>query len=317
MTAAELDLTESVCPFLGLPDDPRSHFTFPDRAHRCWAKKKPATIEPSYQASFCLGQAHTKCDRFNDADQPLPTSARLMGAAPLDALPPASTPVAAAPLGSAPPMQPARSTASVPVAGSDTKPAVMPSSMAPRPQPVSSRAGRTRRVGPSLIGTFAAFFSIAVVAAVVIGAISILRPASNNPGNGALVSPSPPVSRGVTSQPSPSPDSPAATMDAGIPSSLAPTPSVALGTPASSPAPSSTFTAQNPTPSLAPSPTPFLYTIQRGDNLISIARRFHVDPKLLQKVNHLKDPSLIFAGNQLIIPIDPSQYPDISPSPNR
>jgi len=352
MTAAELDMTESVCPYLGLPDDPRSHFTFPDHAHRCWAKKKVATIEPSYQASFCLGEAHNACDRFRKADRPLPPLARLisdaplgaapLGAAPLGAAPPGAAPFGAAPLGAAPPGAaplgaaplgaaplPAaplvvaprssllRSSATTVGAISDTKPTAVPASPASRRQAAPRRSGRGRRVARPLIRLIVLLFALAILAAAVIGAILIFGRPSANPGIAAPASPSAPMAAVVTPQPSPAPDSPAATIDVTVPPSLAPTPSTSLATPSSSPVPSPTslFPSPTPTPSIAPSPTPYLYTIQPGDTLISIANKFHVDVHLLQKVNHLKNPSLIIAGEQLIIPIDPSKYPDITPGP--
>lgn len=52
------------CPFLGLPDDPASHYSFADGAHRCWARRKPEKIDLAYQGGTCLSGEHVRCPRF-------------------------------------------------------------------------------------------------------------------------------------------------------------------------------------------------------------------------------------------------------------
>lgn len=44
------------------------------------------------------------------------------------------------------------------------------------------------------------------------------------------------------------------------------------------------------------------YTIEKGDNLYAIARRYNINPKLLAAVNGLKDSEYIYPGQELIIP---------------
>lgn len=46
-----------------------------------------------------------------------------------------------------------------------------------------------------------------------------------------------------------------------------------------------------------------VYTIQKGDTLYSIGKRFGVDPKELASVNQIKNPSLIRMGQSIVIPI--------------
>lgn len=55
-----------------------------------------------------------------------------------------------------------------------------------------------------------------------------------------------------------------------------------------------------PAPSSAP--TAATYTVQPGDTLIGIALRFGTTPQALARANHLTDPFLIYAGQQLVLP---------------
>ncbi len=52
----------------------------------------------------------------------------------------------------------------------------------------------------------------------------------------------------------------------------------------------------------APIPFGFLYRVQRGDTLYSIARRFGWGVGYLASVNHLANPNFIFCGMVLLIP---------------
>lgn len=49
-------------------------------------------------------------------------------------------------------------------------------------------------------------------------------------------------------------------------------------------------------------PWGFLYTIQRGDTLYSIAHRFGWGVWYLASVNHIPDPNRIYAGQVILIP---------------
>lgn len=55
------------CPYLGLPDDSRSRFTFATPAHRCHANPSQMPIELAYQGSFCLSSSFPACQRFRTA----------------------------------------------------------------------------------------------------------------------------------------------------------------------------------------------------------------------------------------------------------
>ncbi len=304
MTAAEPQLTESVCPYLGLPDDPRSHFTFPDRAHRCWAKKKPADIDPGYQASFCLGESHTACERFRSAERPLPAPARLLTV---------SRAVA--------PDVAATAAATTPLSLREPTPVVVPTTQPARRQAAPKRSSGLRRTTRRLARLIGGLLVLAVIALLIVVGIAYLTRPQSAPAAIAMATDTPPVAAVVTASPAlPPPVTARPSVDVSPIASLESTPSAAPSPPpaTSTPLPSPNASV-TPFPSASiepfPSPTPFLYTVQPGDTLISIARKFHIDPHTLQKANKIKNPSLIFAGDQLIIPIDPSQYPDITPEP--
>ena len=53
-----------VCPYLGLVDDPRTHFSFPTAGHRCGSPRGPKVIELTHQASLCLAADYRACRRF-------------------------------------------------------------------------------------------------------------------------------------------------------------------------------------------------------------------------------------------------------------
>jgi LysM repeat protein len=52
------------CPYLGLPDDPRTRFTFATPAHRCHVKRKPSQIDLGHQGRYCLSSDFPACKRY-------------------------------------------------------------------------------------------------------------------------------------------------------------------------------------------------------------------------------------------------------------
>ncbi len=62
------------CPYLGLADDPDTHFAFPSGAQRCHATSRPFTIDASKQARDCLTAQHVDCPRYHP-----PTTAAARG----------------------------------------------------------------------------------------------------------------------------------------------------------------------------------------------------------------------------------------------
>ena len=62
---------DGVCPFLGLADDPNTHFTFAARAHRCHAKRSTPPVDHAYQREYCLTTWFVECPRFLDSRPPV------------------------------------------------------------------------------------------------------------------------------------------------------------------------------------------------------------------------------------------------------
>jgi LysM repeat protein len=52
------------CPLLGLPRDPRTHYSFTNDQHRCHATGKPASIRLTHQAEFCLTSEFDRCPLY-------------------------------------------------------------------------------------------------------------------------------------------------------------------------------------------------------------------------------------------------------------
>ncbi len=107
----------------------------------------------------------------------------------------------------------------------------------------------------------------------------------------------------VTTQPTP--PAPTAT--------LTPTPTV---TPtAMPPTPTPRPYTPPPTPTPTATPTPLIYTVQRGDTLLAIARRFGVSVQALQDVNGIVDPRRLQIGQPLIIPLEGERPGTPTPTP--
>lgn len=57
-----------------------------------------------------------------------------------------------------------------------------------------------------------------------------------------------------------------------------------------------------PPPTLGPpTPTPYFYTVQRGDTLYGLAARFGIEAARLIEVNELENPDLLQPGQKLLI----------------
>lgn len=66
--------SDPVCPYLGLPDDPPTRFSFPSEDHRCWAAAHARTIDLPHQGSYCLAAAHPECSRYRAAQAGTPAT---------------------------------------------------------------------------------------------------------------------------------------------------------------------------------------------------------------------------------------------------
>jgi LysM repeat protein len=77
--------------------------------------------------------------------------------------------------------------------------------------------------------------------------------------------------------------------------------------------PPTPITEAQPTPippTAAPAGT-FVYTVQPGDTLSALARRFGVSVDALVQLNRLRDPGLLRVGQELVIP---GQAPAVTPT---
>lgn len=94
--------------------------------------------------------------------------------------------------------------------------------------------------------------------------------------------------------------------------------------PAASPAPPATKPAPTATPpqpvwlptrTPAPTPTPIIYVVQKGDTLIGIAKQFGVSSALLQTANGIVDPRRLQIGQELLIPPEEEGAQHALPTP--
>ncbi|HNB54110.1 MAG TPA: LysM peptidoglycan-binding domain-containing protein [Anaerolineales bacterium] len=49
------------CPYLGIPDDATTHYTYPSRLNFCHMPERPSPIQFDHQQAFCLGIRHSEC----------------------------------------------------------------------------------------------------------------------------------------------------------------------------------------------------------------------------------------------------------------
>ena len=87
--------------------------------------------------------------------------------------------------------------------------------------------------------------------------------------------------------------------------------------PTPTPLPPTPTATQTETPTITPTPTisgPFIYTVQEGDTLSSIAAQFGVQLLRLMEVNELENEA-IFIGQQLLIPDPNEEAPTATPLP--
>lgn len=77
------DMSASVCPHLGLADDPDSHATYATEAHRCHRMPNPTRVASNHQETFCLVSNHVACPVF--LGEGIPGAQRSSSAAPVTA----------------------------------------------------------------------------------------------------------------------------------------------------------------------------------------------------------------------------------------
>ena len=297
------------CPLLGLPDDPDTRFSFPSVAHRCRATEHPRPIDLAHQGAFCLATTYPDCPRYQAAAAPRRSGGVTTAPRPADAKPgdpistdrvtaevgPAGTPGLTGAAGAIRAAEAARTSGSL---GTPDRPAmpwtlirsVSPGS--PKPTDPLAPTDRSGRTDPpkAVRGRRAVVVVIAIaVLAVLAVAAYLASPAMGDwlrqTGTGApAASPLPLVSRSAT---------PAATLG-----TTQPTPS---GRPDPSPG---TTPPAGAMPTAAPTPvrTRIVHVVTKGEYLIGIAARYGVPVDAIISANRLKDPSLIYVGERLVIP---------------
>jgi LysM domain len=277
------------CPLLGLPDDPSTRFSYPSVAHRCRSTDRPRPIDLGHQAAFCLAAAYPDCPRYQAAAAPRRSGGDRTTPPPIATRPGDSPGVkhANVEIGA---VGPSGAPGNVDASRTLTGAARMPWSL-----DRAEEAGTTVSVEPSApphrpdgaapsvkIG-WPRVVILVVAIAILAGAAYLASPAIGDwlrqVGGGAAAASSSPILR-------PSPTS-------------APTP------PTPSPGPTSTH-SPNPTATAAAAPTivatPFTHVVAKGETLIGIAARYGVTVVAIRDANGLKDPGLIYVGQQLVIP---------------
>ena len=58
------------CPFIGIADDERSRFSYPNAAHRCRATGRPLKVSAAHQGEYCLGPGYAACERLPVSTEP-------------------------------------------------------------------------------------------------------------------------------------------------------------------------------------------------------------------------------------------------------
>lgn len=61
----------------------------------------------------------------------------------------------------------------------------------------------------------------------------------------------------------------------------------------------------------------YLYTVNRGDNVYAIARRFNANMQHIKDMNQLDDAAMIYPGQTLLIPVLFSKQPPMKQQPRQ
>ena len=86
---------------------------------------------------------------------------------------------------------------------------------------------------------------------------------------------------------------------------ITPTPTRETPTPTATATSTPVPATPEPTDTPTPEPTPIIHTLQAGDTLIGLARKYGVTVQAIQEANGITDPRGLLVGQQIIIPTDP------------
>jgi LysM repeat protein len=267
--------TWHVCPVLGLAGDREHRLATWHPDHRCWARPQPATIEREFQTTVCTTDGYIGCPAYHawawgssggDGAAGVDVTAG-EGAAGVDATDLADAGPAPAPL--------------------EPTGAALPGGRGRRAGRVTAYAVR----GLVILGVVVAALAVVVGIGYVTGAVPIRL--------GAAVATSAPTAAPSPPAPTPQAASPTAAPTLAATPGITPAPNPSL-TPAPTP---EAFLTPAPSPSTAALPTPRVYVVRFGDTLISIAAKFGVTVRAIEKLNAIKDPGIIQVGQRIEIPL--------------
>jgi LysM repeat protein len=277
------------CPYLGLVDDPVTHFAFPSTAQRCHSARRAVAIDLTKQARDCLTSQHLACSRYRPIAAPATASESASESARASTHEPAE-------VGDAPRMTPPGDAGAVPrttqpgqagVVFRLTRPAEVLAPVDPpapgKTPPMLARGLRSRRHAVQVL-----VFVLLLIGVGAVGVtIGVVLAQQLRDGAGSV----------------------AASQDVGPAVSLAPpsavvtSPEPASPVPAASEQPTATPPATpTPSPRATPTPSPVVHVVQRGETLRAISERYGVSQRSIVKANSLANASLIVVGQKLIIP---------------
>jgi LysM repeat protein len=265
LTEAAPPARDRVCPYLGVVDDPATHYAFPSSAQRCHSDGRPFAIDLAKQSKDCLTAQHVTCPRFH---------------------PVANRPVRAGALRDA--IAVTATTASLERVEPGTS-ARVATTLAGGPWP---RASRSRRLAKILV--------VAVLAIVAgLGGLQLGSWVAAQSG-GSQVTPIPSGASLSAARLASAPPASVSAVPTGTPSPTASSPQASPGSsPSGTPAGGvEGVTAPPPTHV----PQDLVYVVKRGDTLTAIAGRYGVSVEAVKRLNRLKDPNLIFIGQHIRVP---------------
>jgi len=328
-------IAAGACPYLGMVGDPNAHHSFPSRLHLCHAGE-PAHIGLGFQADYCLGGLYPSCARYQRAEEAAAAGRPVVAAGAAAAGTLAAEPALAgvAPLATAATFD---ATAPVPAAA---PPAA--SSSFGRVNSTRQPGGRTSPVVSVLLGLalLATIFAFAAAAGLIKlpggGPVAVVTTPPASASQTPAVTATPSASASVA--PTGSPTAPATSAPPSATPSSQPTTATGeimhtvtagqtlFGIGLQYNVPWLQIAARNglvdpyiihvgdvliipvagtpsASPGESPSATSFIYVVQPGDSLSSIATEFHVTQQAILDANpSVTDPNKIIAGQQLVIP---------------
>jgi LysM repeat protein len=263
-------LPSALCPYLAT-ESGQWRAAFPTREHRCMAVSPPVALALDKQRRLCLVPAHETCATYLAANLVRSTLAASSGVLTSTNL----APSAGVPTGGGLTPRPVgrrRPPARRPIAR--TTPILLE-----RPRPGLQVSEPARRLAGQVL--------LVVLLVVAFAAIAVARFGSASPSGAPSASPSIISS---PSEPTPSPT---------VRPTPSPTPSVS---PLRSGSPSTSATPRA-TPKASSSAAAYqTYTVRPGDTLSLIAARYGVSSSALQRLNGIRNPSLLHVGQVLKIP---------------